>query len=103
MPTARVRGMSDPSPPAESQAGARPPRAYLGCSLVATIACFLPLGLVALYYGLRTQRAVAEGRPEDAIHTSHVARGWLVATIVIGVLVWAFISTVLVLLGAWSD
>ena len=95
--------MSDPSPPAEIQSSARPPRSYLGWSLVATIACFLPLGLVALYYGLRTQRAVVQGRSEDAFHASHVARGWLLATVVIGVLVWAFIGVVLVLLGAWSD
>jgi hypothetical protein len=95
--------MSDPSPPAEYQAAARPPRAYLGWSLVATIACFLPLGIVSLYYGIRTQRAVAEGRSEDASHASHVARGWLFATIVIGVLVWTFIGAVLVLLGAWSE
>ena len=95
--------MSDPSPPAEYQAGARPPRAYLGWSLVATIAFFLPLGLVAIYYGLRTRSAVADGRIEDASHASHVARGWLVATFVIGLLVWAFIAVVLVLLGAWSS
>jgi Interferon-induced transmembrane protein len=94
--------MSDQTPPAEYQAGTRPPRTYLGWSLLAAIACFLPLGLVAVYYGLRTHRAVSESRSEDAFHASHVARGWLIATIVIGVLVWVFIGAVLVLLGAWS-
>jgi TRAP-type mannitol/chloroaromatic compound transport system permease small subunit len=95
--------MSDPSPAAAYQAEARPPRAYLGWSLVATIAFFLPLGLVAIYYGLRTRRAVSEERLEDASHASHLARGWLVAAVVMGVLVWAFIGVVLVLLGAWSS
>jgi hypothetical protein len=62
----------------------------------------VPLGLVTLYYGFRTNRAILDGRVEDAIHESHVTRGWLVATAVVGVLVDAFLVVVLVLLGAFS-
>lgn len=94
--------MSDPSPLAESADALRPPRSYLGWGLFATVACFLPLGIVTLYYGLRTQRAVAEGRLQEAVHASHVARGWLIATIVIGLLVYLFLAAVLGLLGAFS-
>ncbi len=94
--------MSDPSPPAESSTGARPPRAYLGWSLVATIACFLPLGLIALYYGFRTNRAIVEGRPDDAIRDSRVTRRWLLATAIVGVAVYLVIAAVFVLLGAFS-
>jgi len=94
--------MSDPSPPAESQDPAHPPRAYLGWSLAATVVCFLPLGLVALYYGFRTNRALVEERPGDAAHDSRVARRWLVATIVVGVLVDLFLLTVFAMLGAFS-
>ncbi len=94
--------MSDPSMPLEAPAGVRAPRAYLGWGLAATMLCFLPLGLVTLYYGLRVQRALAEDRLEAATHASHVARGWLVATIVIGLVVYAFIGVVFILLGAFS-
>ena len=61
--------MSDASPPAESRADSRPPRSYLGWGLAATVLCFLPLGLVTLYYGFRTNRAVLDGRLEDASRT----------------------------------
>ena len=64
--------------------------------------CFLPLGLVTLYYGYRVTRAMAAGDPERAMHDSHVARGWLAATIVIGLLVYVFLAAALVLLGAFS-
>ncbi len=85
----------DPAEPA--------PRTYLVWALAATVLCFLPLGLVALYYGLRVNRAVAEGRLADARHDSVIARGWLWATIVIGLLVWAFLAAAFALLGAFSD
>ena len=94
--------MSDQSPPAESSASARPPRAYLGWTLFATIACFLPLGLVALYYGMRTNRAIVEGRLDDASRDSRVTRRWLVATVVLGVVIYLLIGAALVLLGAFS-
>lgn len=94
--------MSDPSPPAESRADAHPPRAYLGWGIAATVLCFLPLGLVTLYYGFRTNRAILAGRTPEAIHESHVTRGWLVATIVVGLLVYVFLAAVLALLGAFS-
>jgi Interferon-induced transmembrane protein len=94
--------MSDPSPPAESRADDHPPRAYLGWGLAATVLCFLPLGLVTLYYGFRANRAIVDGRVEDAIHESHVTRGWLFATIVVGVLLYGFLAVVIGLLGAFS-
>jgi hypothetical protein len=92
--------MSDPSPSAKVPQ--HPPRAYLGWGLFATVACFLPLGLIALYFGLRTSRAIAEDRLDDAIHGSHVTRRWLVATIVVGLVIYAVITIVFILLGAFS-
>ena len=94
--------MSDPSPPAESHADQQPPRDHLGWALAATVLCFLPLGLVALYFGLRTNRAVAEGRGADAARDSRWTRRWLLATVVVGVLVWAALALSVLLLGAFS-
>lgn len=94
--------MSDPSPPAESRADQQPPRDHLGWALAATVLCFLPLGLVAVYFGLRTNRAVAEGRMEDAGRDSRWTRRWLIATVVVGVLVWATLALAVLLLGAFS-
>jgi len=93
--------MSEPSVSFASPSDGRAPRTYLGLGLVATALCFVPLGLVTLYYGLRVSRALAEGDTERAMHDSHVARGWLAATIVIGIVVYLFVAAALVLLGAF--
>jgi hypothetical protein len=95
--------MSDPSPPAQERADLIPPRAYLGWGLVTTVLCFLPLGLVALYYGFRTNRAMLEGREEDARRASATTRRWLIATIVIGLLTWLLLALAVLLLGAFSS
>ena len=94
--------MSDPSPPAESRADPRPPRDHLAWALAATVLCFLPLGLVAVYFGLRTNRALAEGRIDDADRDSRRTRRWLIATLVVGLLVWATLTLSILLLGAFS-
>jgi hypothetical protein len=95
--------MSDPSVSFTPSDQTHPPRSYLGAGLVATVLCFLPLGLVTLYFGLRVRQAVADGDTERAMHDSHVARGWLAATIVIGVLLYVFIAGAFALLGAFSN
>ena len=88
----------------ESVAGSAVPiaRSYLSWALVATVLCFLPLGLVSLYYGLRVNRAIGEGRLDDAGRCSRIARRWLIATVVMGVLIYLLLATVFALLGAFS-
>ncbi len=78
-------------------------RTYLGWALAATVLCFLPLGLVSLYFGLRVSQAVAQGRTEEAARNSRVARRWLVATICVGVACYLFIAIALAALGAFSS
>ncbi len=94
--------MSDASPPAESSVDAHPPRAYLGWGLATTVLCFVPTGLVALLYGFRTNRALMDGRVEDAISLSVVTRRWLYATVALGVLLDIVLAAVIVMMGAFS-
>ena len=77
-------------------------RTHLGWAVVATIACFLPLGLVGIYYGWRTQQDLAMGDIESAAHHSRVAKGWVIATAVVGFAIYAFLVVVFALLGAFS-
>lgn len=89
----------------ESVAGSAAPiaRTYLPWALAATVLCFLPLGLVALYYGLRVNAAVGDGRLDVAVRCSRIARRWLIATVVIGVLIYLLLAAVFALLGAFSN
>ena len=94
--------MSDPSPPAQERADLTPPRTHLGWAVAVTAVCFLPLGLVAVYYGLRTGRALREGRDEDARRGSVTARRWIIATVIVGLLTWLLLTAAVLLLGAFS-
>jgi hypothetical protein len=77
-------------------------RSYLAWALAATVLCFLPLGLIALFFGMRVNTAVAEGRPDDAARASRAARRWLVATVVVGLLIYLLLGVTFALLGAFS-
>jgi hypothetical protein len=79
-----------------------PIRTHLGWAVASAVLCFLPTGVVAVLYGLRTQRAVADGRLDAAARASRTGKRWLVATVVVGLLTYAFLSVVFVLLGAFS-
>jgi hypothetical protein len=80
----------------------RAPRTYLVWSAVATILCFLPLGLVALIFGFGAQRALEAGDRELASRRGRVARRWLVAAVAVGLLLDAILSASLIALGAFS-
>jgi uncharacterized membrane protein YjgN (DUF898 family) len=89
---------------AESVAATPDPviRTHLGWAVVSSMLCFLPLGLVAVYYALRVQKDMAAGDVDSAAHHSRVAKGWVIATIVIGILIYLFLTAVFALLGAFS-
>jgi len=78
------------------------PRTYLVWSVVATILCFVPLGVVALVYGFGAQRALEAGDRDLASRRGRVARRWLVATVVFGLAIDLVLAGALIVLGAFS-
>ena len=81
---------------------ARAPRTYLVWSAVSCVLCFLPLGLVALGYGIAAQRALDREDLDLAARRGRVARRWLVVTVVVGVGLNFALAGTLVVLGAFS-
>ena len=94
--------MPDQRDPADPAAAVVPPRTYLGWGIAATVLCFLPLGLVALYQGMGVAQAVSSGQPDLAARRSRSARRWTVATVVVGAVIWLVILAAMALLGAFS-
>jgi hypothetical protein len=80
----------------------KPPRSYLVWSAFTFVLFFLPLGLVAAIYGFRTSRLVQAGDLAGAQVASRRARRWNIAGMIVGGVLWAFIVTGLLLLGATS-
>lgn len=76
------------------------PHTWLWPSLLAAIFLFLPLGLVAVIYALRAQSAQAAGDDTAFRAAATIARRWLLAAVVIGVLLDLLLISALFLLGA---
>ena len=83
--------------PPEGSVGATP----WGWIIACTMLCFLPLGLVAIGFGLRADRARQAGDLVRCRRALRACRGWIIATIVIGLLVDGVIAATLLLLGAF--
>lgn len=79
------------------------PRTYLWWAIGATALCFLPLGLVAIWFGLRTMRAVDRGDLAAAARSSRIARRWLIATAAVGLTLNLLLLVIFGLMGAFSS
>jgi hypothetical protein len=79
------------------------PPTYLGWAIGVTACCFLPCGLVAVYFGWRSAQATVSGDLAWAEGASNVARRWLIAAVVVGVLIDLVIVASLGLLGAFPS
>lgn len=69
--------------------------------IVCTMLCFLPLGLVAIGFGIRADRSRQAGDLERCRRAVRACRGWLIAAVVVGLLVDGIIAVTLLLLGAF--
>lgn len=79
------------------------PPTYLGWAIGVTAFCFLPFGLVAVYFGWRSAQATSGGNLPEAGRCSSLARRWLIAAMVVGVLIDLVIVASLGLLGAFPS
>ena len=80
----------------------RAPRTYLVWSAAATILCLFPLGLVAVGYGLACHRALNADDLDCARRRSRVARRWLIAAVVSGLVINGILAVTLIALGGFS-
>lgn len=79
------------------------PRTYLAWSIASTCLCFLPLGLVAVAYALRSASFITAGDLDAAARSARIARRWLITTVVVGVVIDLVLVTALALLGAFGS
>jgi hypothetical protein len=93
--------MTNPQPISPAEPRTDVPPTYLGWAVASMALCFLPLGLVAVWFAWRTAGRIQSGELAAARRSSAVARRWLVATIVLGVLLDLGLLAVLGLLGAF--
>ena len=84
----------DPAPPTDRV------RTHLAWAVLVSALCFLPIGLIAVVYGLRASRALTAGDPDRARRLGRVARRWIIVTVVMGVLLDAALIAVFAALGA---
>ena len=78
------------------------PRTYLVWSALASALLFLPLGLVALAFSIRTDRLLRRGEITEARRSSRIALVLDIVTTVVGLLVYLGLIGTLLALGAFS-
>ena len=77
-----------------------PPPTYLAWAVVATLLCFLPLGVVAIVFATQVSSKYAAGDYAGAQAASDRARRWALWSTLVGVLLWV-VLVVLVVAGVF--
>lgn len=90
----------DTNPPAPKATAV--PSTHLNAAIAVTVLCFLPLGVVAIVYALRTADALSDGDLDRAQQAAGRARRWVRIAFVVGLVVWAFLLAIFLLLGAFG-
>jgi hypothetical protein len=94
---------SEPSIPVVSAASLPPAPTpaipdYLPWSIAATLLCCLPAGIAAIYYSVKANAARTTGNFDVARQQAQVARKWLIAAAVIGI-VFTIVYLIIVIVG----
>lgn len=98
------QSQASPTQPADPQDSVGdPPRTYLVWSVLAAALLFLPLGVVAVFFSLRTDLFVRRGDLDRARQSSRIALWMTISTAVVGVLVYLAVIGALLALGAFSS
>lgn len=74
---------------------------YLILSIVSTLCCCLPFGVVGIVFSAKINSAMLAGNLEEAQNNAKMARIWIIVSFAIGLLTW-LIYMVLIVTGAVS-
>ena len=85
----------------------RPPRpnSYLALSIISTILCCLPTGIVSIIYATKVNSSYEDGNYDEAIRASKNAKTWGLVSIGIAVVGWLLYMLIfgVALFGALSN
>lgn len=74
---------------------------YLILSIISTLCCCLPFGVVGIVFSAKINSAMLAGNLEEAQNNAKMARTWIIVSFAIGLLTW-LIYMVLIVTGAVS-
>ena len=74
---------------------------YLILSIISTLCCCLPVGVVGIVFSAKINSAMLAGNLEEAQNNAKMARIWIIVSFAIGILTW-LIYMVLIVTGAVS-
>ena len=77
-------------------------RTYLGWAIASAVLCFLPTGLVSVYFAGKSHQALESGEREAAAGLARRARRWFIGTVIFGGLLELVLLAVLMVLGAFG-
>ncbi|MCQ0112976.1 CD225/dispanin family protein [Zhouia amylolytica] len=64
------------------------PKNYLALSIISTILCCLPAGIVSIVYATKVDSAYAMGEYDRAANASKNAKTWAIVSIAVAALFW---------------
>jgi len=81
------------------------PDSYLALSIISTILCCLPIGIVSIIYATKVNSNYEDGNYDEAVRASKNAKTWGLVSIGIGVLFYLgfFLLYGAILMAALSD
>jgi hypothetical protein len=74
-----------------------PPKTWLVESILATILCCLPFGIVGLIYAAKVESLWSQGRRAEALDASRSAKIWTLVAVIIAVIFWVIYGSLIAL------